>query len=132
MSQENVEIVREWLGSGQGFRALCLASPCARRRADQRNRRAFTNASGHEGFRAWRADVSGITGDVESPAHDTDIHPVLRPESRFFGSAGWTLAVRSLSSTAIRIVELSDRRSTSAYRRSSLSRECGSHTWATL
>jgi len=58
MSQENVEIVREWLGSvrdSEDFAWHLLAPDAELINATDA---PFTNASGHEGFRAWRADVS--------------------------------------------------------------------------
>ena len=58
MSQENVEIVREWLGSvrdSEDF-AWHLLAPDAE--LINATGAPFTNASGHQGFRAWRADVS--------------------------------------------------------------------------
>src|SRR5215217_1473771 len=58
MSQENVEIVREWLGSvrdSEDF-AWHLLAPDAE--LINATGAPFTNASGHEGFRAWRAEVS--------------------------------------------------------------------------
>ena len=58
ISRENVEIVREWLGSvmdSEDF-AWHLLAPDAE--LINATGAPFTNASGHEGFRAWRAEVS--------------------------------------------------------------------------
>ena len=58
MSQENVELVKEWIAAvkdSEDF-AWHLLAPDAE--LINATGAPFTNASGHEGFRAWRAEVS--------------------------------------------------------------------------
>src|SRR5215211_2298820 len=58
MSQENVEVVKEWIGAARDSEdfAWHLLAPDAE--LINATGAPFTNAPGHEGFRAWRAEVS--------------------------------------------------------------------------